>query len=413
MKNPLCILVVALTLAGCNARREATAKHEDLVRLTDGAAKQARNLLQQNNKRYLRLSAAGDSGFRLDFESERDAANDDVTDSQGLFILVDRRVKPLLTNRVVVDFAETQDAFVFRFEQPEKPRESWPHPLADARRGFQTKLARPANKGKAAAVPPPELFSVVRYDAQPGKLVAYLSPDPQDGKRHPAIIWITGGDCNSIGRECWKEGPPQFDQSASEYRKAGMVMMFPALRGGNDNPGAEEWFLGEVDDVLDTLKFLRQQPYVDPDRIYLGGHSTGGTLALLAAESTDDFRAVFAFGPVADPSGYPAEYNPFGSSNPKDFDPKEAELRAPGRWLESIHTPVFVIDGTFGNFEELQSMRNSSKNPNLHYLAVQGTDHFRLLPPTNRLIAERILRDSGPECNLTFTEEELGRPFAR
>ena len=44
--------------------------------------------------------------------------------------------------------------------------------------------------------------------------------------------------------------------------------------------------------------------YVDPDQIYLGGHSTGGTLALLVAESTDRFRAIFSFGPVANMRNY-------------------------------------------------------------------------------------------------------------
>ena len=38
-------------------------------------------------------------------------------------------------------------------------------------------------------------------------------------------------------------------------------------------------------------RFLAAQPYVDPARIYLGGHSTGGTLALLVAECSETFRA--------------------------------------------------------------------------------------------------------------------------
>ena len=59
------------------------------------------------------------------------------------------------------------------------------------------------------------------------------------------------------------------------------IMMFPTLRGGNTNPGAREYLLGEVDDVLAAAEHLARLPYVDPQRIYLGGHSTGGTLALL------------------------------------------------------------------------------------------------------------------------------------
>ena len=67
-------------------------------------------------------------------------------------------------------------------------------------------------------------------------------------------------------------------------------MMFPGLRGTSGNPGTQESFLGEVDDVLAAADFLRKVDYVDPSRIYLGGHSTGGTLALLVAEAGASFQ---------------------------------------------------------------------------------------------------------------------------
>jgi dipeptidyl aminopeptidase/acylaminoacyl peptidase len=55
-------------------------------------------------------------------------------------------------------------------------------------------------------------------------------------------------------------------------------------------------------------------------RIYLGGHSTGGTLALLVAESSDRFRSVFAFGPTDDIRGYGQENLPFPISNRKEAE---------------------------------------------------------------------------------------------
>ena len=76
--------------------------------------------------------------------------------------------------------------------------------------------------------------------------------------------------------------------------------------------------------------FLARQGYVDPRRIYLGGHSTGGTLVMLVAESTDRFRATFAFGPVDDVRGYSEEFLPFDTSDPKEF-----ELRSSGHWFRS------------------------------------------------------------------------------
>ncbi len=281
--------------------------------------------------------------------------------------------------------------------------------LVEARKGFHTKLAHRDSRKEPLPTPPAKLFRIVHFDAPPGKLAAYLTPDPADGKKHPAIIWITGGDCNAVG-DVWSPAPANNDQTAAAYRKAGIIMMFPALRGGNDNPGVHEGFLGEVDDVIASADFLAKQPYVDPARIYLGGHSTGGTLVLLVAECTDRFRAVFSFGPVADVRSYPPEFTWWDTSNPR-----EAELRSPVGWLASIKSPTFVLEGTQqpGNVSSLKAMAQASSNPNAHFLPVEGATHFTILAPVNRLIAERILRDTGPTCNLTFTAAELSKAFAR
>jgi dipeptidyl aminopeptidase/acylaminoacyl peptidase len=280
--------------------------------------------------------------------------------------------------------------------------------LKQARAGFKTKLV-PGNAEKEPVdVPPPGLFQIVKYDSPAGKLAAYLTPDPKDSKKHPAIIWITGGDCNSIGN-VWKKESVENDQSASAYRETGIVMMFPSLRGGNENPGAKEGFLGEVDDVIAAAEYLSKQPYVDPQRIYLGGHSTGGTLVLLVAAATDKFRAAFSFGPVDNVAGYSPEFLPFNT-----FDPREIDLRSPGKWLHSIQIPVFVFEGTNkGNLLPLINMTRDSNNPMLHFYPVKGASHFSILFPTNRLIAGKILRDSGLTVNLAFTEEELNRPFGK
>lgn len=281
--------------------------------------------------------------------------------------------------------------------------------LTEARQKFTTKLTRQVSARTPVAAPPAQLFRVVRYDAPPGKLAAYLTPDPNDGKKHPAIIWITGGDCNTIDAGCWKEGPPTNDLSASAFRKAGIIMLFPSLRGGNDNPGVKEGFLGEVDDVLAAAAYLSKQTYVDPQRIYLGGHSTGGTLVLLTAECSERFRAVFSFGPVDDVFGYGPQELPFSST-----DRQELRVRAPGLWLHSIRTPVFVLEGTKeGNLSCLQAMARISDNPQVRFLPVKGATHFSVLAPTTKLIAEKILRDTGESCNLTLTEEEVSKPFTK
>jgi acetyl esterase/lipase len=275
--------------------------------------------------------------------------------------------------------------------------------LADARRGFQTKLVRQEKTNQPVDSPPSDIFRIVQYDSPVGKLAAYLSPDPEDGKKHPAILWITGGDCNSIG-EVWGDAPAENDQTASAFREAGMIMMFPSLRGGNENPGVKEAFLGEVDDVLAAADFLAKQPGVDPDRIYLGGHSTGGTMVLLVAECSPRFRGVFSFGPVADVSTYDPKYLVFDRS-----DRREVDLRSPLGWLDFIASPVFVIEGTVApsNLSDLEEMSHATTNPNAHFCPVNRATHFSILAPATKLLAEKIVHDDGPKSNITLTADEL------
>jgi acetyl esterase/lipase len=272
--------------------------------------------------------------------------------------------------------------------------------LADARRGFTTRIVTTGESEPPAPAPPGAVFKLIRYNSPVGKLAAYVTPDPGDGAKHPAILWIAGGDCNSIG-EMWTAMPRSNDQTAAAYRKTGIVTMFPSLRGGNDNPGRREGFYGEVDDVMAAADYLASLPYVDPERIYLGGHSTGGTLAMLVAETCTKFRAVFAFGPVADVRAYGGRFVYHDAS-----DPKESELRAPGRWLDSVKTTLFVIEGSGGNIDSLKALQASNRNPMIRFVTVGKKDHFSILAPANELIASRILADTGANAGITLTDAD-------
>lgn len=274
--------------------------------------------------------------------------------------------------------------------------------LADARAGHTSQLNFDETDLEPLPEPPPNLYQIVHYDSPAGNLSAFLSVDPGDGQKHPAIIWITGGYCNSVGDTPWMRATRDDDQSAQQYRNAGIVMMYPALRGGSGNPGNYEGFYGEVDDVLAARDFLAQQSFVDPQRIYLGGHSTGGTLVLLAAEMGGDFRGVFSFGPVDDVEGYGPDYLPAGNLNQQ-----EIRLRSPGYWLHSIGCPTFVFEGTDGNVHSLRNMRDTYPSTPVEFFEVPGADHFNILAPMNALIAQKILADSGPTSNISFTLTEI------
>ncbi len=279
--------------------------------------------------------------------------------------------------------------------------------LGRARAGFRTTVSLPPTGEPHPPKDPTGVFLTVTYPSAVGALPAYLTKDPKDGKRHPAIVWITGGDFTSIG-DVWSRSRRDNDQTAASYRHAGIVTLFPSLRGGNDNPGRREAFYGEVDDVLAAADFLARQPWVDPERIYLGGHSTGGTLALLTSEQTARFRAVFAFGPVHAASNYGEDF--LGIDLKKLPDPREDVLRAPWRWLADVSRRTFVIEGTGGNsnIEPLRFMGKQNRNPLVRFVEIPGATHFDALAAANDLVARKILADgAGATSTIELSGDEI------
>ncbi len=274
--------------------------------------------------------------------------------------------------------------------------------LSQARADVATRLIRQERDGTAPPTPPADIYALVRYRAPGGEYSAYLTPRPATPGKRPAIVWLTGGDCNTIG-DVWSPQPRDNDQSAMAYREAGIVAMFPSLRGGNDNPGVREGFYGEVQDVLAAADYLATLDYVDPQRIYLGGHSTGGTLALLTAETDARFRATFAFGPVHDVSVYGPDMLPVSLD-----DAREIRLRSPGYWLSSIRSPTYLFEGDRdGNVADLAQMRAANRNPQVRAFLVPHANHFSALAPMNALIARKILADANGGEPLRIEEQDI------
>jgi len=257
--------------------------------------------------------------------------------------------------------------------------------LSSARKKFPTQIVNIDYLPEPIEKPDNSKFELIHYKSGANSLAAYVTPSPQDGAKHPAIIWIPGGHHNSI-EDVWTPRERSNDQTASAFRKAGIVMMFASTRGGNDNPGKREGFFGEVDDILAAAEHLANLPYVDPTQIYLGGHSTGGTLAMLVGESSDKFRAIFALGPVAYAHSYRGD---FIYCDPRNT--KEMELRSPIYWLSCVSSPMYVFEGEEnGNWDELKKMSDVNLNPNIQFHKVRDHDHFSLISPLTEALAEQL-----------------------
>jgi len=287
-----------------------------------------------------------------------------------------------------------------------------PAPVQDllrTRAGFKTELVPSQQAGDGPADPPPKgVFNLVHYQAPSGELVAYITPDPKDGKKHPALLWLKGG-WGGIGEFLWEKGPES--QAPNAFREAGFVVMCPSYRGENDNPGKIEAFFGEVDDALAALQALASLPSVDPARVYVAGHSTGGTLALLVAEASEKPRAVFAFGGRLDMEVYVADR---AGSNFWPFNerkPEEVRLRNPLVFAGALKTALWYFEGEEGvalpsEIETMQARVAPSKRP-FHGYLMKHVDHFTGLQPALGWLAAALQKDQGPAFDLAFDTDGL------
>lgn len=280
--------------------------------------------------------------------------------------------------------------------------------FAQAHDAFTTTLAREENDDYTIPEPPEGLFDLVSYPSKAGDLAAYVSSDPGDGQKHPMIIWVVGGWGNGIDDFPWVYPEWDNDQTGSAFWQAGLLTMYPSFRGGSGNPGHYEALFGEVDDIVSACEYAASLPYVDPERIYLGGHSTGGTRALLASEYTDKFRAVFCFGAVDEIKYHNNSQFTFDTSIEEEYI-----MRSPIYWLDNVKSPTFLIEGRDGNSENLERMLEASQNDRIQGYVIEGADHFSTLAPATRLVAQKILADTGAEPNITLTQEELDACMAQ
>jgi dipeptidyl aminopeptidase/acylaminoacyl peptidase len=281
--------------------------------------------------------------------------------------------------------------------------------LLTARKGFESLIRLPADRPPARRpVRPPEgTFREVKYTSPAGELLAYLTPDPGDGRKRPAVLWAHP-DAFRLDGDTWGDEHP-----VGVFRQAGLVVLVPTWRGQDGNPGRFELCYGEVNDLLAARDFLAAQPQVDPARIHLAGPVLGGTLVLLAATATDQFRGAVAFSGWPDLTAMPIGIGELGQP---PFDLKrrgELDHRSAANYVRAIRRPTVQIDfgprdGRLGIHEAGADMQRQAERFGVPFrtLTVPGLDPTDIPPDVSRLLADKFRADPAVPFSLTADELE-------
>lgn len=245
---------------------------------------------------------------------------------------------------------------------------------ADARKRFHTHLLRKISAPeKSSPLGTPDGGTRVTYPGGPNgsiELVAWLSDYTPSSTLKPAVLFLHGG--NATGDGHWALMKPYWD--------AGFVVLLPSFRGENGQKGNYSGFYDETSDALAAASYLENLPGIDKDRLYLAGHSNGGTLSLLAS-MTRKFRAAVPISAGVNSWRYFNRYSDelcFDGSNPQEFIMRSSVCFGP-----SLKCPTLLLRGTeerpFDDDHKLLMERVRSAGMPIDNMLLKGT-HNGVVP---------------------------------
>jgi dipeptidyl aminopeptidase/acylaminoacyl peptidase len=244
---------------------------------------------------------------------------------------------------------------------------------AQARTHFQTKLVKQGPAPQAwNPVVLPDGVDEIQYTSGNLKLKAWVTHPEPGAVRKSAVIFLHGGF--AFGEDDWDMAQP--------FEDAGFVVMTPMLRGENGLPGSYSMFYNEVDDVLAAAEAFAKMPNVDNKRMFLCGHSVGGTITLLTVLTSNRFRAAASFSGSADQVAWArgqSKLVPFDSANKLEF-----QMRSPLAYPRSFKCPVRMFYGSqeFGFASATDKTAELAKAANLDVKAIEVPgDHFSSVDP--------------------------------
>ncbi len=223
--------------------------------------------------------------------------------------------------------------------------------------------------------PLPANVSLVNYTSDGRSLSAWLfRPEHGQGERRPALVYLHGGF--AFGASDFTDCRP--------FVESDFVVLCPTFRGENGNPGQFEMMFGEVDDAAEAVRWLARQEYVDPQGVFVFGHSSGGVMsAMLSLYDDLPARHTGSAGGLYGPDLFDAlaEIVPFDRR-----DVREAEMRVligNIRWMKRPHY-AYVGDADWfmkGSIAEREAKRG---NAPLTVIELAGDHHSTLNPAMRR-----------------------------
>ena len=205
------------------------------------------------------------------------------------------------------------------------------------------------NLAKEYNIRVPEIFTFKGPNTGITYYASIIKPPHFDpSKKYPVLIYVYGGPHAQVVRNTF--GYTRFLWHLMMAQK-GFIIFSMDNRGswgrGHDWEKQVYRQLGKLEllDQLEGVAFLKQQPYVDPQRIGIWGWSYGGYMTLYAMTHSQVFRAGISVAPVTDWRDYDTIYTERYMGLPQD-NPEGYRNSSPVFAADSLHGRLFLVHGT-------------------------------------------------------------------
>ena len=195
----------------------------------------------------------------------------------------------------------------------------------------------------------PELFTIPTSDGFPMPAELLKPKDFDPNRRYPIIYHIYGGPSAPTVFNAWNPNR-YFDQIL--LRHGYLVVRFDhryatAISKKLENR-LNRLMSGpiELKDIVDGVRWLKAQPYVDAERFGIWGWSGGGTFTLNAMTDSKEFKAGIAVAPVTDWHYYDTKWAEFAMKRPQD-NPEGYEKTSLVKRAKNLHGRLLLVHGTY------------------------------------------------------------------
>ncbi len=194
----------------------------------------------------------------------------------------------------------------------------------------------------------PEFFTIPAADGFPMPAEILKPADFDPHKKYPIIYYIYAGPSAPTVFNSWSRAR-YFDQIL--LRNGYLVVRFDHRSAAAISKKLENRIYKEMSgpvemkDIIDGVRWLKSQPYVDPNRFGIWGWSGGGSFTLNAMTHSQEFKAGISVAPVTDWHYYDTKWAEFAMKRPQD-NPAGYEKTSLVKSAKNLHGRLLLVFGT-------------------------------------------------------------------